>query len=394
MKKYLLFSGVLLIMAAVLTGCSPAGNYDKAGRKSMAAGDYEKAASHFQAAIGNNPDRGEYYIHYGAALTALGRYEEAISQFDRAYMDKDMLIVNRNDKKALRGKGIAYFCLKQFDKAVEAFDAALSIDELPELNTDILYYKAAVLKLTGLFEQAAQSYSLIVSENDKEAEAYAGRAACYHYLGDYDKSLEDMDSAIALTPDRYEYYFEKYYLMSLQGDESGAAAVLDEAGKLKAFTSEDKYHAAVLHYLQGDYDTALTELNESLAEGFAESNYYIGEIYRKKKDYEQAIFCYENYIAAGDVSLPGVYNQITVCLNKSGRYEEALGYLEKGLEEGNSDTRRILLKNEIITYEYLGEFDKAQNRMEEYLELYPMDQKAQKEADFIATRMLSAASEE
>lgn len=394
MRKSLLLLGVLLMMSVLLTGCGPAAKYDKAGMESLATGDYEKAAADFLAAVTNNPDRAEYYIHYGAALTALGRYEEAVSQFDRAYTDKDMLIVYQNNKKALRGKGIVYFHQKQYDKALEALNDSLSIHTLSELDKDILLYKAACLKLTGSYEEAVDTYDRIISEDNEDAAVYAERAACYYELGDYEKSIADFDSAILHAPNHYEYYFGKYYLMTAKGDKSGATAVLEEAKKIQVVSPEDRYQTAILQYLVGDYDTALAKLNESLAEGFTGSNYYIGEIYRNKKDYEQAVFCYENYIAGGDASIPGVYNQIAVCLNKMGRNEEALNFLEQGKSKSNSDTHRILLKNEIITYEYMGDFEKAHKKTLEYLALYPQDQKAHKEADFIATRLITADSGE
>jgi tetratricopeptide (TPR) repeat protein len=387
MKKVLLFMGVFFIMMTILTGCSRADKYYDNARKSFLTGDYEKAAQSFSAAVTANPNRADYYINYGLALTALGKYEEAIAQFDLAYMDKDMLIIRENDKRALRGKGITFYHMLQYDKAVEAFQAALKINELPDINMDILYYMADALIKSGAYDEAADAYSDIISRDGKAAQAYGQRAYCYQYLGLYEQSLADYERAISLEPGNYEYYFGEYYLMKDSNNKAGASEVLSRAEKLQADADIDKYNLARLHYLQGNYDTALVEFKACESSGFSEADYYIGEIYRDKKDYANAVYYYENYINSGAVSVPAVYNQAAVCLINTGSCQEALEYLEQGLEYNNSGMSKILMRNEIITYEYLGRFDDAKEKMKEYLVDYPEDTQALKEAGFIDTRV-------
>ena len=60
-------------------------------------------------------------------------------------MDKKRPIVQANNKRALRGKGIAYVNTHNYLEAINHFDEALSISELSDLNMDILYYKGYVL---------------------------------------------------------------------------------------------------------------------------------------------------------------------------------------------------------------------------------------------------------
>ena len=53
--------------------------------------------------------------------------------------------------------------------------------------------------------------------------------------------------------------------------------------------------------------------------------------------------------------------------------------------EGNTVTQSLKF-NEIVAYEYLGQYDQAKLAMEQYLALYPDDEKAQREAVFLKTR--------
>jgi tetratricopeptide (TPR) repeat protein len=201
-------------------------------------------------------------------------------------------------------------------------------------------------------------------------------------------NVKDYDQAIALEPKQYSYYLGKYYLLTERGDTAAAEEVLAKAAGIEAKTGEDEYQLAKVHYYQGDYDNALSELNKSFADGFQEAYYYIGEIYRIKKDYQKAIYYYENYIKGGNLLSPNAYNQIAVCEMKIGEYEAALNYLEKGSSFRYAGTQKTLLRNEIIAYERLGNYQKSKEKIEEYLSLYPDDEVALKEAAFIDTRLM------
>ncbi|MHB8131006.1 MAG: tetratricopeptide repeat protein [Mobilitalea sp.] len=394
MKKKLLSMGIFFIMMAMFTGCSSAENYDRDGKKSFLDGNYEEAAVHFTAAIAENPNRADYYIDYGMTLIKLGDYEEAFVQFDRAYMDKDMTIVKENNKRVHRGQGIAYYYLQQYPEAIEQFEEALKINELSKLNMDILNYMGNSLMTIGSYEEAIETYTSLILINEKNASVFSNRALCYKNLGDFEKSLMDYESAITLEPNNYTFYFGKYYLLTEKGDEAGATEVLTQASEIVGTTSEDKYNQAKLHYFEEKYDLAITELSEGYVNGFTEAYYYIGEIYRNKKDYTKAIFYYETFISEGEVLAPNVYNQIASCLIKSGDYKKAIDYLENGIAYNNAGAMQALKKNEIIAYESLGKFDVAMEKLEEYLISYPKDSEALKEAEFIKTRLIKIVTEE
>jgi tetratricopeptide (TPR) repeat protein len=378
------------MIIVLFTGCSRAGDFYREGKKNLMNGDYKKAAACFSSAVSVNPERADYYINYGLSLIKLGEYEKAITVFDRAYMNKDMSIIRENDKKILRGKGISYYLMRQYDKAVQEFDKALDIKELSELDMDILFYKAAAIQSSGLYEDAIKEYTKLLKHNEGNAFVYAKRAVCYRLIGDMDKSLADYDSAIKLKPDKYEYYFGKYYIMKEMGDKSGAKAVLKQAQKLQGDTDTDKYNKALVHYYQGKYDTALGELTECLSNEYKEAGYYIGEIYRIRKDYTNANYYYEKYITDGGEDFPNAFNQIAVCLMKTGDYEEALKYIEKGLALNDVNRERIFRKNEITAYEYLGRYEEADIKLLKYLEDYPGETEAKREAVFIDTRLIDS----
>jgi tetratricopeptide (TPR) repeat protein len=386
MKKKLLLFGLMVLVISTLTGCNSAGKYGKDGKKYFSQGKYEEAADSFVKAINQNPNRTDYYIDYGLTLTALGRYEDAITQFDEAYRDKDIVIIKKNNKKLLRGKGIAYFYSRQYEKALEQFELALQIRELSELNRDILYYKGSSLRAIGSYDLAAEAYSTILSEEKKHVPALLERAYCYRILGDDENSLKDYEQVTSLEPDNYDGYFGKYSVLLECGRETDGVETLEQAAAIGGETLEDRFNQAKLHYYQGDIETALTELEESYSEGFSEAYLYVGEIYRKKKNYPKAVYYYEAFLSEEKDPGLAVYNQLGYCLMKQGNHIKAIEYLDTGLAMSPTGAMKGLKKNEIIAYEGMGEFATALEKLREYLKVYPQDSKAAREKAFLETR--------
>lgn len=390
-------AAALLLTAAMLSACSgnTAGSYYKEGLEYFDNGNYEKAEASFAKALQLNGDRAEYYIDYAMSLIQLGKYDEAITYFDEAILKKDNTVVHKNNKKAYRGKGIAYLKAHNYEEAIKQFDKALAIDESSDLNMDILYYKGNAQEKAGLYQDAVKTYTSILNEKSTDAATYNYRAYAYRLMGEREKSLEDYNKAIKLDSKNYDYYFGKYFLLTDAGEEDSAATVLSQALKINGTTQEDKFNIAKIHYFQEEYDQAISELSEAFRNGFTEAYYFLGNLYEKQEDYDNAIYNYSMYIKEDtSIESAAVYNQIGVCLIKQERYDEALSYVQAGLEYNDISYNQSLLQNEIVCYENLAEFDKAYGSMQDYLTKYPDDKKAVKENEFLKTRLSDAGSVE
>jgi tetratricopeptide (TPR) repeat protein len=393
MIKRLLSMGICLILVSMIAGCSLSDNLYQDGKKSFVDGNYEEAAVYFEAAIKENPNRADYYIDYGMSLIKLNQYEAALAEFDKAYVNKDVIIVNRNNKRLYRGKGIAYYYMLDYENAIVEFNKALDVHELSELDVDILYYIGSSFITIGAYDEAIKTYTKLIKRNKNTADAYNSRALCYRNQGDYELSLADYDAAIKLEPKNFSHYFGMYYLLAESGDEVSANEVLKMAAELTMETSADQYNLAKVHFYQGNYEEALSELSEGFKNGFTEAYYYIGEIYRIKKDYPKAVYYYDIFIEEGEIMAPNVYNQIASSLIKIGDYSQALNYLEQGIAYNHAATMKTLKKNEIIAYECLGEFAKAKEKLTQYLATYPKDEEAKREAQFVETRVAETVTE-
>jgi tetratricopeptide (TPR) repeat protein len=112
----------------------------------------------------------------------------------------------------------------------------------------------------------------------------------------------------------------------------------------------------------------------------------LGRTYEKLGDYNYAASLYQKQLEA-DAENAALYNQLGLCKLESGEYAAALNAFNSGLAlENNQDVLQLLKFNQIVAYEYTGDFKKAASLMKDYLESYPDDAQAVREYEFLSTR--------
>ncbi|NLJ89352.1 MAG: tetratricopeptide repeat protein [Clostridiales bacterium] len=397
-KPILLLLFVLFFTSITITGCSKGSQNYNSGIKAYKNGDYETAADEFSKAISQNPDMGDYYLAYGNVLLILENYGEAINIYNQVITDKDSKIVRENNKKAYYGKGIAYYNTNEFEKAISQFDLALSIDELDNMNLDILLYKADTQIASMLYEEAKATLTLAIDIDSNNPDIYYKRARALQELKEYELARKDLDQAISIKPDYYDYYFAKFHLLKEEGQDERAKDVLDRITSIKINNTDDLYNNARANFYLENYDYAMEAFLKSLEEGILEANYYLAKILEVKEDYEGAVAYYEAFFAIPfedyeitDYNIATAYNQMGYCLLELGYYERALESFNKGLEIGVSSLNQSLLANKIVALESLSDYSKAYEVLNEYIGLYPEDEEAIRELEFIKTRLPEAS---
>lgn len=402
MKKYSRIKSTVRIVAIILmaaipcTGCGKdSKDYYKEACKASKEENFEDAKQLFEQAIKEDSQKAEYYIDYGFTLIKMGEYEDAITQFNKTILksedklvDPDNLITRRNNKMAYRGKAIAYYENHDYEEAITYFQYALEIKELTDLNTDIRKYLSASQKSFGDYEGAIKVCNELISEDKDDAYSYANRAVCYAALGKYEDSLEDFDKAISLESDNYSFYFDKYNMCVAWGNESEAKDVIEGALSINDVSDKSKLYQGKLYYVSGDYDRALTCLNEAYDKGFGEAGYYIGMIYANDEEYEKAKEYLTKYIETpeGKKSADSYMELAKVCV-KEKKYNDALKYINTALKFNNVSVKQSLLYYEVAAYEGLGDFNTAYEKAINYLKDYPKDDEMKKEIVFLETRI-------
>ncbi|HZF10306.1 MAG TPA: alkaline phosphatase family protein [Thermoanaerobaculia bacterium] len=179
-------------------------------------GEYREAAQIYARLLAQAPEDGGLHASLGATLGALGRYDEAEAELQKAiqlaplrpegYHDLAVLAERRGDR----------------GRAVELYRKALLYDPRHEPS------RRALVRLTG--DPHARPPA---GEADHQAQELAGKAAEAARRGAYDEALARLDEAERLAPRSalvWQYRANVHYL---KGDRAGAIRALEKALELE-----------------------------------------------------------------------------------------------------------------------------------------------------------------
>lgn len=318
----------------------------------------------------------------GEAMQNVSRmeYEAALELFEQA---KE---AGESSRQILRGQGIAYLGMAQYDQAIECLEQCLgeSDGSVEDLDYDVNYYLAAAYCKKNEYEKAREIYDSILALRPKEKNAYFYRGSVEMELGDYQGAVEDFEQVISMEPGNYDRIIAIYQIMAEKGHKETGKGYLEEAlayGESKM----SPYDSGRIYFFLEDYQKAYIALEEAKSNGGAESYLYLGKAYEATGDFNYATSVYSNYLSKEGPDA-AIYNQLGTCEMKKKDYRKALEAFQAGLEIGDPSFHQSLAFNEIVAYEYLGEFKRASALLQEYLKKYPEDLAAKREQQFLSTR--------
>lgn len=315
----------------------------------------------------------------GMKLISELNYQEALAEFEEAAGQGE------NERLIARGKGIAYMGMLDYEQAIACFKEALAGSNgfIQDVDFDLNYYLASAYTKNGQYEEARQVYDAILALR-QEKDAYFLRGNALLELDDFESAKQDFEKVISLDGKNYDRLIQIYQVLEHFGyGELGQEYLqnaLDAGGaKMKA------YDKGRIYYYMGEYQKAYMALEEARTEGKAESYLYLGKAYEATGDYNYASTVYKDYLSK-DTGNAEMYNQLGLCELTKKDYQKALQAFQAGMQIENNDIMQTLSFNEIVAYEYLGEYKKAAVLLDSYLKMYPDDEKAKREQQFLLTR--------
>ena len=344
-KKYICAAAGLFLMAA-LTACGEPGESTSDAMKLIQALDYQ------------------------GALEELATAEES----------------GENIRLIQRAKGIAYMGLADYESAIDCFLAALSESNglIQDVDFDLNYYLAAAYTKSMEYTKAEEIYSEVLQLRPDEENAYFLRGNARMHLGNYDGAIGDFEKVIEMDPKNYDRLIEIYQVLDFYGFGNVGQEYL-RAALASGDKQMGKYDSGRIYYYLGEYQDAYLALEEAKETGSAESCLYLGRAYEATGDYNYAANVYSSYLNKNEGTAE-MYNQLGLCHIQRGDYAKALDAFQAGLALGDGSLLQTLSFNEIVAYDYLGEYEQAFAQMETYLKNYPDDQSARREYDFLSTR--------
>jgi len=175
-------------------------------------GEYREAAQIYARLLAQAPKDGGLHASLGATLGALGRYDEAEAELQKAIQLAPLRPEGYHDLAVLaerRGNPA---------RAVELYRKALLYDPRHEPS------RRALVRLTG--DPQARPPA---SEADRQAQELAGEAAEAARRGAYDEALARLDEAERLAPRSALVWQYRANVDYLKGDRAGAIRALEKA---------------------------------------------------------------------------------------------------------------------------------------------------------------------
>lgn len=180
-----------------------------AGRRSL----YQDSIAFWRKYISSEPEDADFALYRcGCALMQLGRYEEAIAEFEKGYE-----IADENAKYDISvSLGKAYGGLGQFAKGAEYLEEALQTLKEKERGERYAYTATLALSRTymklGRFADAEKLLrgSLRYYDADRRSHMVRELKDIYVSVGEYDKALHILKSYEELFDDAYRVYLQLY----------------------------------------------------------------------------------------------------------------------------------------------------------------------------------------
>jgi protein O-mannosyl-transferase len=248
--------------------------------------------------ISKYPEVHKAYGHRGMALADVGRYEEAIRDFNKS-IELDSTYVF-----AYLHKGFAYGDLGKLDKAIEVFDEAIALkDDYPasylnrgtikaragDLQGAIWDFRKAIalnpkhyqafnniglaLANTGKYAEAIPFYDIAIRIEKNYYPAYNNRGFAKVNLKDFSGAIKDYNASIKIAPEDYMSYWYRGLAYASQNNLEAAENDLDKVLELYAHFPEAYYNRALIKLRSNKRYSACDDLQRAYNLGYERAVY-------------------------------------------------------------------------------------------------------------------------
>ena len=224
-----------------------ANNADALINKGVALGNlgkYEEAIAEYDKALELKPDHADALINKGVALGRLGQYQEAIQWIDKA------LEIKPNNAAALNNKGVALERLGRLGEAVVCFYETLNID----------------LNSTSAYESAIRCLDKILDNWPTSPTGWSEKAYLLSYYGKKNKeALHLVEKALEIDPNHREALQTKAdILYNLKKYDEAILFYNKIIEELSPNDAHSLYNRACCNIITGNIDKGLDDLKRAL----------------------------------------------------------------------------------------------------------------------------------
>ncbi len=199
--------------------------YTKIGDIYFEKGEDEKALEFYDRALSVMPTSVAAIIGKGRALTVLNRTPEAIAVFT------EVLKTDANNAAALVYISFALEEQGQYSVALDYLDKGIS--GLREIPAWVWIMKADLHRDLGQFEKAVECYDRALTIEPNDYGIYVNKGVALSEMGDLNDAIRCYDKGLLIKPDSWQLYNNKALVLWKLGRNAEAVDCFDKANRLK-----------------------------------------------------------------------------------------------------------------------------------------------------------------
>jgi Tfp pilus assembly protein PilF len=337
-----------------------------------------KIVHHLERAIEADPEYPDAYVELGRYYGVMGEPALAKATFERWTSrhpeDADMLI----------NAGLTTFDAADYAQAYAFFEKAIEAASDGEQKSGARTFRANTLDMLGRYTEAVDAYEAVIAETPDWWEAHANLGICHARNGHPEKAeaafrrgLEDCpgspeirdelaahllaerknvrealklsEEAVALGRDEIRHLHTLGEVRLTLGDETGAAEAYAAVLALDPENPEAHLELGILHEGRGEVAKAEEHFVESLKSDPANPRalYSYASLYYAADDLETAEELLVRAVAADSRYSPAL-SALASIRARRGDYGDALDYMEKAVDAGESDVEHFTSALEFV----------------------------------------------
>jgi tetratricopeptide (TPR) repeat protein len=330
-----------------------------------------KIVHHLERAIEADPEYPDAYVELGRYYGAMAEPALAKATFERWTArhpeDADMLI----------NAGLTAFDATDYAQALDFFEKAAEAASVEEQQSGARTFRANTLDMLGRYDEAVDAYEEVIAETPEWWEAHANLGICHarngqparaeaafrrglencpgspeirdelaaHLLAerrDLHEALRLSEEAVALGRDEIRHLHTLGEARLAIGDEAGAAEAYRAMLALDPENPEAHLELGLLHEAHGEVREAEEHFVESLKSDPANPRalYSYASLYYAADDLETAEELLVRAVAS-DARYSPALSALASVRARRGDYRDALDYIEKAVEAGETDVEHF-----------------------------------------------------
>ncbi|MDP7991393.1 tetratricopeptide repeat protein [Bacillus sp. MHSD_36] len=229
--------------------------YNNKGNILQSLGKFEEAIKQYEIVKNEGFPMDEAYINCGNAYLSLGDYKSAFKDYNYA-INLDIENIN-----AWNARGYLYYVAHKFENALRDLSRALSINHT---YIPALINRANTYCELQKYEKAFEDYNFVITLSPNSVEAYLNRGALYQELKIYDKAKKDFKKAIELNPLQAATYVNLAIISLIEGHVEEAKLSILKAVDLEPNNATIRINKTYLHLEINEIEEAYKEISSAL----------------------------------------------------------------------------------------------------------------------------------